>query len=60
MVGKGLEKTSYEYFKIDEMFFVGKHRDYVDQLWRQGKIQESFFKRLVDLYAIAAELKKSI
>ncbi len=54
MVGKGLEKTSYEYFKIDEMFFVGKHRDYVDQLWRQGKIQESFFKRLVDLYAIAA------
>ncbi len=54
MVGKRVEKTSYEYFKIDEMFFVGKHRDYVDQLWRQGKIQESFFKRLVDLYAIAA------
>lgn len=54
MAGKRVEKTLYEYFKIDEMFFVGKHRDYVDQLWRQGKIQESFFRRLVDLYAIAA------
>lgn len=54
MAGKKVEKTLYEYFKIDEMFFVGKHRDYVDQLWRQGKIQESFFRRLVDLYAIAA------
>ena len=36
------------------MFFVGKHRDYVDQLWTLNKIQESYFKRLVDLYAIAA------
>ena len=36
------------------MFFVGKHRDYVDKLWTQGKIQESYFRRLVDLYAIAA------
>lgn len=54
MAGKRVEKTLYEYFKINEMFFVGKHRDYVDQLWRQGKIQESFFRRLVDLYAIAA------
>lgn len=54
MAKKKVEKTSYEYFKIDEMFFVGKHRDYVDQLWKQGKIQESYFRRLVDLYAIAA------
>lgn len=54
MAGKRAEKTLYEYFKIDEMFFVGKHRDYVDQLWTQGKIQESYFRRLVDLYAIAA------
>lgn len=51
---KKVEKTSYEYFKIDEMFFVGRHRDYVDKLWVQGKIQESYFKRLVDLYAVAA------
>lgn len=48
------EQTSYEYFKVDEMIFVGKHRDYVDKLWTQGKIQESYFRRLVDLYAIAA------
>ena len=48
------EKKAYEYFKVDEMFFVGKHRDYVDKLWTQGKIQESFFRRLVDLYAVAA------
>lgn len=48
------EKNVYEYFKVDEMFFVGKHRDYVDQLWTLNKIQESYFKRLVDLYAIAA------
>lgn len=51
---KKAEQTSYEYFKRDEMFFVGKHRDYVDKLWTQGKIQESYFRRLVDLYAIAA------
>lgn len=54
MVKKKLEQTSYEYFKTDEMIFVGKHRDYVDKLWTQGKIQESYFKRLVDLYAVAA------
>lgn len=54
MATKKSEKTAYEYFKVDEMFFVGKHRDYVDKLWTQGKIQESYFKRLVDLYAIAA------
>lgn len=48
------ERTSYEYFKVDEMFFVGKHRDYVDKLWVLNKIQESYFKRLVDLYAVAA------
>ena len=54
MATKKAEKTAYEYFKVDEMFFVGKHRDYVDKLWTQGKIQESYFRRLVDLYAIAA------
>jgi len=48
------DKTIYEYFKVDEMFFVGNHRDYVDKLWSFNKIQESYFKRLVDLYAVAA------
>lgn len=54
MATKKTEKTAYEYFKVDEMFFVGKHRDYVDKLWTKGKIQESYFRYLVDLYAIAA------
>lgn len=54
MAKNSIDKTTYEYFKVDEMFFVGKHRDYVDKLWTQNKIQESYFKRLVDLYAIAA------
>ena len=54
MAKKKTEQTAYEYFKIDEMIFVGKHRDYVDKLWTQGKIQESYFRRLVDLYAVAA------
>lgn len=54
MVRKKTEQTIYEYFKVDEMFFVGKHKDYVDKLWTQGKVQESYFRRLVDLYAIAA------
>lgn len=48
------DRNVYEYFKVDEMFFVGKHRDYVDKLWTLNKIQESFFYRLVDLYAIGA------
>ena len=50
----GKETKVYEYFKTDEMFFYGKHREYIDKLWVQNKIQESYFKRLVDLYAIAA------
>ena len=54
MAKKNTEKKVYEYFKVDEMFFVGKHKEYVDQLWKQGKVQDSYFKRLVDLYAIAA------
>ena len=54
MAKKDAEKTSYEYFRVDDMVFVGKHRDYIDALWKKNKIQESYFKRLVDLYAIAA------
>ncbi len=46
-------KTVYEYFKVDEMSFVGKHREYVEKLWVLNKIQESYFKKLVDLYAVA-------
>lgn len=42
-----------EYFH-DDVVIVGKHSRYVDELWVQNKIQESYFKRLVDLYTIAA------
>jgi hypothetical protein len=44
----------YEYFKTDDMVFTGKHKEYIDRLWIQNKIQESYFKRLVDLYAVSA------
>lgn len=54
MAKRGKEITTYEYFKVDEIFFWGKHKDYVDQLWKLNKIQESYFARLVDLYAVAA------
>lgn len=54
MTTNNKEKKTFEYFKVDEMFFVGKHREYVERLWTLNKIQESYFKRLVDLYAIAA------
>lgn len=43
-----------EYFKNDEFFVTGMHKDYVDKLWTQNKIQESYFRRLVDLYCVAA------
>lgn len=54
MAYKRKEKTVYEYFKTDDMYFVGKHKDYIDQLWKLNQIQDSYVKRLVDLYAIAA------
>lgn len=60
MAKKKTEQTTYEYFKVDEMFFVGKHKDYVDKLWTQGKVQESYFRRLVDLYAIAAIVRNKL
>ena len=45
---------TYEYFKVSDVYFYGKFKDYVDALWTQNKIQESYVRRLVDLYAIAA------
>ena len=35
MAKKDAEKTSYEYFRVDDMVFVGKHRDYIDALWKK-------------------------
>lgn len=44
--------ANYEYFKKD-ISISGKHADYVDALWTQNQIQQSYFKRLVDLFTIA-------
>ncbi|MBP1925261.1 hypothetical protein J2Z76_001118 [Sedimentibacter acidaminivorans] len=42
----------FEYFH-KEVQITGKHSRYVDEMWEQNQIQNSFFKRLVDLYTIA-------
>ncbi len=44
--------ANYEYFRKG-VTFTGKHAMYVDDMWQQNDIQNSFFKRLVDLYTIA-------
>lgn len=43
----------YEYFR-NVVIFTGKHALYVDDMWQQNDIQNSFFKRLVDLFTIAS------
>ena len=53
-IKKATSNETYEYFKVSEVYFYGKFKDYVDALWTQNKIQESYVRRLVDLYAIAA------
>ena len=54
MVKKETEKNkTYEYFRVEEVFITGKHRNYADALWTQNKIFESHIERLVDLYMIA-------
>lgn len=45
---------TYEYFKTSEVYITGRFKDYVDKMWTQNQIQESYFRRLVDLYAVAA------
>lgn len=54
MATKTNPNAIYEYFKTSEIFICGKFKDYVDKMWVQNKIQESCFRRLVDLYAVAA------
>lgn len=43
---------AYEYFR-KEVPITGKHSRYVDAMWEQNQIQNSYFKRLVDLYTFA-------
>lgn len=52
-MAKNIERIP-EYFRNDEFTITGRHKDYVDKMWVQGKIKESHFKRLVDLYCIAS------
>ncbi|SHJ50907.1 hypothetical protein [Pseudobutyrivibrio xylanivorans] len=44
--------ANYEYFRRG-VVLTGKHAMFVDDMWQQNDIQNSFFKRLVDLYTIA-------
>lgn len=48
------EARIYEYFKMSDFYFTGFLRDYVEKMWTQNQINDSYFARLVDLYAIAA------
>ena len=41
-----------EYFR-ETIVITGKHARYVDELWSQNDIHNSYFKRLIDLYLIA-------
>ncbi len=56
MPTKVKDKTVYEYFRESSVVFAGKHVDYIDAMWKLNKINESYFRRLVDLYAVAAAI----
>ncbi len=45
-------EAKFQYFH-NEVLFWGKHKEYIDALWTQNNIHESFFRRLLDLYATA-------
>lgn len=44
----------FEYFSKEPCVIKGIHADYADAMWKQNDIRSSCFKRLVDLYTIAA------
>lgn len=46
-------KKRLEYFRGD-VRFTGKHSKYIDALWKQNAIQDSFIRTLYELYGIAA------
>lgn len=48
------ETRVYEYFKMSDFYFTGSLREYIEKMWTQNQINDSYFARLVDLYAIAA------
>ena len=54
MPKKAKEEMVYEYFKLDEFYIRGRFKDLVDKMWVQNKRTESYFRALIDIYAISA------
>lgn len=48
-----MSEKSFQYFH-DDVIFTGKHSRYLDELWEQNQIQNSFVRTLYELYTIAA------
>lgn len=48
-------QENHDYFQKG-IIVTGKHADYVDDMWVQGQIEKSYFRRLVDLYTTAAAI----
>lgn len=44
---------NYEFFKSN-FEFRGKHAKMIDEIWVQNEMENSFFRRLIDLYTMAA------
>ena len=46
----------YEYFRENSEVLSVKYADYAVVLWKQNDIKNSYFKRLIDLYTVAAAI----
>ncbi|MCU6754624.1 hypothetical protein [Bovifimicola ammoniilytica] len=57
------ENIKLQYFNSD-VKISGKHATYLDELWKQNNIQESYIRTLYELYPLAAviglKLKKKV
>lgn len=57
------ENIKLQYFNSD-IKISGKHAAYIDELWKQNNIQESYIRTLYELYPLAAviglKLKKRV
>lgn len=50
-----MDRENFEYFRSD-VKFTGKHSRYIDALWEQNAIKNSYIRTLYELYGIAAIL----
>ena len=48
-----MNEKVFQYFH-DEVAFTGVHSRYLDELWEQNQIKNSFVRTLYELYALAA------